>query len=210
MTSEIEKYVGTVALSGQLQLELLKKEGLTSSSTVLEIGCGCLHLAVPLVDFLQPGHYIGIDPNEWLREPFLYHIPIDKHARFFSNADFDASALNIKFDYVFSHSILSHCANWQLEQFLQNTSKVLAPNGRIISSIRLAEGNIYGCAGTRDKNDSGDTEWRYPSVSWFSVSTINAQAKKFNLAVTVMPEYTEFYIQSRPEECHDWLVFSQI
>jgi hypothetical protein len=43
--------------------------------------------------------------------------------------DFDASELGIEFDLVLSHSVLSRCAYWQLEIFLRNVGKVLAPGG---------------------------------------------------------------------------------
>src|ERR1700686_3819341 len=90
-----------------------------------------------------------------------------KRARFLSVEDFDASQLRIQFDFVFSHSVLSHCAHWQLEVFLKNICKVLAPDGRILASIRLSEGNPHGSTGTPDGQDSRDATWQYPGVSWF-------------------------------------------
>lgn len=44
---EAGAYVGTDAVSGRLQFDLLKHEGCLPSSTVPEIGCGALHAAVP-------------------------------------------------------------------------------------------------------------------------------------------------------------------
>ena len=35
-------------------------------SHVLEVGCGCLSAGVPVMRYLQRGHYVGIDPNRWL------------------------------------------------------------------------------------------------------------------------------------------------
>lgn len=114
-----------------------------------------------------------------------------KRARFLSVDDFDASALATKFDFVFAHSVLSHCAHWQLELFLKNAAKVLAPGGRVLASIRLAEGNAYGSSGTAD-NDSMHEEWQYPGVSWFSLSTIVKAANTEGLTAVHLPNYTEF------------------
>src|SRR5262249_52364147 len=61
-------YVGTDTLSGQLQFELLKREGCRPDSKVLEIGCGNLHAGVPLMQFLEKGRYVGMDLNKWLRQ----------------------------------------------------------------------------------------------------------------------------------------------
>jgi cyclopropane fatty-acyl-phospholipid synthase-like methyltransferase len=104
---------------------------------VLEIGCGCLHAGIPLIQYLEKGNYAGVDPNEWLRQKamkkrYVRQLVKNKQARFLSVEDFDASELGIKFDFVLSHSVLSHCAHWQLEQFLRNIAKVLTPQGRIL------------------------------------------------------------------------------
>lgn len=209
---DVRRYVGTDEVSGQLQLELLKREGCAPASRVLEIGCGGLHVGIPLMQYVDKGNYVGIDPNEWLRQTVMKkqhirRIVEEREARFLSLDDFDASELGIKFDLVFSHSVLSHCAHWQLEQFLRNSAKVLAPGGRILTSIRLAEGNPYGSYGTPDKKDSMDEEWQYPGVSWFKLSTIMETAERQGLTAAYIPEYTEFYTKTRPLESHDWLVF---
>lgn len=207
-----KEYVATDEVSGQLQLELLKREGCKPSSNVLEIGCGCLHLGIPLIQYLKKSNYVGIDPNEWLRAIMLKKLHVlqlvkEKDARFLNVDTFDASNLDIRFDFVFSHSVLSHCAHWQLGQFLQNTAKTLAPKGCIIASIRLAEGNAYGSSGTPDKRDSMDETWQYPNNSWFTLATVVRTADKQGLTATNMPEYTKFYTATRPKEFHDWIVF---
>lgn len=212
--ADARSYVGTNEISGQLQLELLKREGCKPDSTVLEIGCGSLHAAVPLVEYLEAGRYVGIDPNSWLREAAMQDDRVRqlmerKQARFLSASDFDASSTHLRFDFVLSHSVLSHAAYWQLGLFLQNTVKVLAPAGRILASIRLAEGNAYGSTGTPDHEDSKHETWQYPGVSWFKLATVEAAATKYGLSVRHVPEYTEFYTRARPEEYHDWLVLQR-
>lgn len=209
---EARRYVGTDELSGQLQLELLKREGCAPSSKVLEIGCGCLNAGIPIIKYLEKGNYVGIDPNEWLRKAvmtqrYVSQLIDSKQPRFLNRNDFDASEIDFKFDYVFSHSVLSHCAHWQLNSFLLKTAKVLDQKGRILSSIRLAEGNNYGNTGSKDKKDSGYQEWQYPGVSYFTLSTIVDVAKKQGLVAIYKPEYTAFYTASRPNEFHDWIVF---
>jgi cyclopropane fatty-acyl-phospholipid synthase-like methyltransferase len=206
-------YVATDEISGRTQLELLRREGLTPTSDILEIGCGCLNLGIPLLRFLEPDRYVGIDPNTWLREIVLRSwkarwIVRQKRPFFLSNSEFDASQLGRKFDFAFSHSILSHAAHWQLEQYLRNVAAVMKPGGIILSSIRLAEGNAYGSAGRPNKDDSRDNEWVYPGVSWFKFSTVQETAREVGLNALVKPEYTEFYVRSRPNECHDWIRFT--
>src|SRR4051794_28633034 len=199
--ADAEGYVGTDELSGRVQLGLLKLEGCVPSSRVLDVGCGSLSAGLPLIAWLEPDRYVGIDPNEWLREAALKdsrarRLVEQKRARFLSVSDFDASALGLRFDYVLSHSVLSHCAHWQLPQFLRNVSRSLAPGGKIVASLRLAEGNAWGSAGTPDKQDSRDEHWRYPGsdpigLCWFSWPTVSREAAACGLDARLAPEHTE-------------------
>lgn len=212
--SDPRKYVKTDETSGRLQFELLKKEGCQPSSRVLEVGCGCLHAGVHLMQYLDRGGFVGIDPNAWLindaikKHPAIRKLVDEKQPQFLFRTDFDAGSLNRQFDYVLSHSVLSHAAHWQLEQYLANTSRVLSPNGRIVASIRLAEGNAFGSKGSPNREDSMDEEWVYPGISWFKLSTVMATAERLGLQARHMPEYTAHYTQTRPNEFHDWIVFS--
>jgi hypothetical protein len=83
----------------------------------------------------------------------------------------------------------------------------LTPTGRILASIRLAEGNAFGSSGTPEKKDSMDQVWQYPGVSWFALTTVKQTAANEGLVTVSVPEYTEFYTKKRPNEYHDWLVF---
>jgi SAM-dependent methyltransferase len=211
--SDPKKYVKTDETSGRLQFELLRKEGCVPTSRVLEIGCGCLHAGVPLMKFLNRSGYVGIDPNAWLindaiKKPELQPLVKEKSPQFLHGDDFDASSLNLKFNFVLSHSVLSHAAHWQLELFLRNAAKVLAPGGRIVASIRLAEGNAFGSKGSPNREDSMDQEWVYPGVSWFKLATVMDTADRLGLRARNAPEHTEFYTKTRPNEFHDWVVFS--
>jgi cyclopropane fatty-acyl-phospholipid synthase-like methyltransferase len=210
--NDAELYVATDKVSGLLQLNLLKQLGCLPPSKVLEIGCGCLHLGIPLISYLNKSNYVGIDPNDWLRSFALEdhrQLIAEKNPRFLSVSDFDASWLGIKFDFVFSHSVLSHCAYWQLDQFLMNSAKVLARTGCILASIRLAEGNEYGSLGSPDKKDTREGVWQYPRTTYFTFNTVFTVANKYGLSATHKPEYTKYYIKERPKEYHDWILFSR-
>jgi cyclopropane fatty-acyl-phospholipid synthase-like methyltransferase len=209
------EFVGTDAVSGKLQFELLRREGLAKDSYVLEIGCGALSAGAHLIDYLDDARYVGIEPNRWLIEAAFENAELrqaaqSKSAQFLHVLDFDASGLGMKFDFVLSHSVLSHAAHHQLEQFLRNAAKVLAPAGVIVASIRLAEGNPFGSPGAPNRDDSRDAEWVYPGVSWFKRSTLEAAAEKLQLKATYRADYTEYYTRTRPLECHDWFVFTRL
>jgi ubiquinone/menaquinone biosynthesis C-methylase UbiE len=46
---------------GRLELEVLKREGLEPTDTLVDLGCGSGRLAIQVVPTLVGGHYIGID-----------------------------------------------------------------------------------------------------------------------------------------------------
>jgi cyclopropane fatty-acyl-phospholipid synthase-like methyltransferase len=182
------------------------------SSKVLEIGCGWLNAGAHIIEYLDKGNYVGIDPNEWLRNVAMKQNSVrqlinDKQARFLSVSDFDASTVGLKFDYIFASSVMTHFAHWQLEQFLTNAAKVLDQNGRILASIRLAEGNSYGSKGSPDKKDSMFKKWKNPGFSFFTLSTVVETAKKQGLVAEYKPEYTEFVKARRPSANQDWILF---
>jgi cyclopropane fatty-acyl-phospholipid synthase-like methyltransferase len=209
---EAKRYTRTNEIGGQCQFDLLKLDGCLPSSKVLEIGCGWLNAGALLMEYLEGGKYVGIDPNEWLRNVAMKQESVrklvnEKQARFLSVDNFDASSTGMKFDYIFANSILTHFAHWQLDQFFSNTAKVLEEKGRILASIQLAEGNSFGNKGSPDKKDSMHRKWNYPDWSYFTYNTVVETAKRHNLVGESKPEYTEFYSKRRPFAGSDWFVF---
>jgi hypothetical protein len=125
---EGRRYVATDEESGRRQLALLQREGCRPSSRVLEVRCGALHAGIPTIEYLDPGNWVGMDPNGWLIDAALTRpgnrqLVEAKRVTFLNVDDFDASSLGRSFDYVLSHSVLSHAAHWQLPLFLHNVGK---------------------------------------------------------------------------------------
>jgi len=210
--TEAKRFTSTDEECGQIQFELLKRGGCKPSSKVLEIGCGWLNAGTRLIEYLDKGNYVGIDPNEWLRNIVMRQDDVrrlvdEKQAKFLSVSDFDAGPVGMKFDYIFANSILTHFAHWQLDLFFANTAKVLEQNGQIIASIYLAEGNAYGSKGSKDKRDSMCQKWKSPGFSYFTLSTVVDAAKKHGLVAERKPEYTEFYKKRRSRANQDWVLF---
>lgn len=211
---DAQKFVATDPISGRMQAEILFAEGAAPSSRVLEVGCGCLSAGAFLIERLDPERYVGIEPNTWLVDVALQRKDFratasQKKPRFLDNLDFDASAAGVSFDYVLSHSILSHAAHWQLPLFLKNVGACLAPEGKIFASLYLSEGNPFGNHGTKNKQDSMDEEWVYPGVSYFTQETVKRLAAEAGLKATLRHDITELHTKTRPLEVHDWYMFTK-
>jgi cyclopropane fatty-acyl-phospholipid synthase-like methyltransferase len=193
-------------MAGICQLELLKRNGLKPHHHVLELGCGALVAGRPLIQYLNPGRYVGIEPNTWLVDAARSHFPdmeewfIDKTPIFLDRTDFDASETERRFDFVLSHSILSHAPHWQLPLFLGNVGRLLGPYGMMVVSLRMYDehGTLMG--------DSRHEEWQYPGATYFAIETIQDEARKAGLEAEHRPDYREFFTKHVPSNFHDWIV----
>ena len=157
------------------------------------------------MQYLMPGRYVGIEPNTWLIDAVKEGLPDtvdlieEKRPLFLDVMDFDASSTGRTFDFVISHSILSHAACWQYPLFLAAVKKVLAPRGVVLASIRLHTND------NRIAGDSRDQEWVYPDVSFFSWETVRDLAIEHGLLPEWRPDYRELFIERAPSNHHDWL-----
>lgn len=209
---EAINYVGTRPSGGRAQLELLLREGLQETDYVLEIGFGALMSAIPIMSFLETGHYAGIDPNRWLKQASLQipenqSVVSEKQPVFLYNSDFDASSLGRTFDYIYAHSIMSHAASWQLPLFLENCAKVLKAGGKVVFSLRLTEMNEYGNEGA-DRETKAD-EWQYPGVSFFHKETVIREASKWFSQIELKKEFTRRLTEDSRGVYHDWFVLTK-
>jgi cyclopropane fatty-acyl-phospholipid synthase-like methyltransferase len=210
-------YVGTTPAEGIAQLEILKRFGLQPHHDVLEIGCGALIAGYPIMQYIEFPRYYGIDPNKWLFEASIRVPDVAQEMRpmwYWPNADFRAGAApalrpHSGFDYVLSHSILSHTSDAQLTDFLRAVAEQLRPGGQAAVSLRLAEGNEFGSPGSA-KHGADFTEWQYPGVSWFRRDDVFERARAAGLSARVEPEFTKMILDANPKSCHDWLVLAPL
>ncbi len=206
-------YVGNTHVeNGKAQLELLLAQGLQKDHYVLEIGCGALVAGIPIMSYLKTGHFVGIEPNKWLIDESLgvlenKLIVNRQNPRFLHNSDFDASALDLKFDYIISHSIMSHAAYWQLPLFLKNCANALKSGGKVIFSLRLTEPNQFGNKGAAA--ESKDAEWQYPGNSYFDKQTIINEASQYFSTIEHKELYTAMICATDKSAYHDWFVLTK-
>jgi cyclopropane fatty-acyl-phospholipid synthase-like methyltransferase len=204
-------YVGTVPAEGLAQLDILRKLGCKPAHRVLEIGCGALIAGYPLMQYLMPRCYVGIDPNSWLiGQSLAIRQVADAAARadalFVFRPDFRTGrGLLAGFDFILSHSILSHTSSAQLDAFLAAVADQLNGKGKAAVSIRLAEGNAFGSTGSPVHGEAF-TEWQYPGVSWFQQADVVDRARKAGLTARVEPTFTQRILHAHSRAVHDWLV----
>ena len=206
-------YVGTVPGEGIAQLAILIHNKCKPWHKLLEIGCGSLIAGYPIMQYLNKGNYFGIEPSKWLIDDSLQiaavkKVVTQKDARFIYNDRFDATPFNIKFDYVISHAVLSHCAHWQLPLFLENVNKCVKRGSRIIVSLRFCEGNRYSSLGYRGTEIDFETV-QYPSVTFVRKETIMRLAQTYNYNIYIEPMYTPLVMLMHYKSAHDWIILEK-
>ena len=96
----------------QMQLSFLQRRGLSSSSTVLDLGCGPMRLGAVLIPLLKEGWYFGQDINpttiafgeEVLREAC---IPEQAPYTLFASDQFELDLVDRPVQIAFSNSLFS-------------------------------------------------------------------------------------------------------
>jgi SAM-dependent methyltransferase len=128
---------------GALQLEFLVAQGMKPRDRLLDVGCGPLRGGVHFVDYLDPGHYYGIDINESLLDagyrqelskPLRSKLPRD-HLRATDRFDCD---FGVQFDYAIAHSLFTHVPLNHVRLCLYRVARVMPPGGRFFATFFCA------------------------------------------------------------------------
>ncbi len=128
---------------GQMQRQTLIEQGLRPHHRLLDIGCGCLRAGVWVMQYLQPGHYAGIEPNRLMLKFGLDHVAGPEHIaqcqpRFDHNSDFNLAAFGLTFDFFVARSIWTHTDKQQIEAMLDGFGRCANPGAVFLASYRRA------------------------------------------------------------------------
>jgi SAM-dependent methyltransferase len=123
---------------GRFQLELMRRVGLTSTSRLIDIGCGIIRGGVHFIRFLPAGNYTGIDGNPSFvratrliieQDPDLRRkSPVIEVVKNFQLAKFATNP----FDFALAFSVLNHASADQRDRFISGIAAVLAPGGKVV------------------------------------------------------------------------------
>ena len=119
---------------GRAQLDFLVEHGLQPSHRFLDVGCGALRAGRHLVDYLEPGHYYGIDANlELIQAGYDRELTDAQRSRLPSanlraNDRFDGD-FGVSYDVAIAQSVFTHVSLNHVRLCLYRVAQVMRPGG---------------------------------------------------------------------------------
>lgn len=126
----------------EFQIEFLRSAGLRPEHYLLDIGCGTLRGGIPIIQYLERGHYYGTEVRaEVLAEAHkeLEEMGIDKDPTLILSEDVSTLDLGQEFDFVWAYSVLIHLSDDVLRDVLRFVQAHLAENGRFLANVNIDE-----------------------------------------------------------------------
>ena len=121
-------------LIGGMQFQLLMELGIREYHRMLDVGCGSLRLGRFVMNYLLPGRYFGVEPNQKILNEgceLQFGAPLHKsqviaarQPKFTHNTEFDFSFTDGPVDFVFAQSIASHTGPEMTRKLLRSIASV--------------------------------------------------------------------------------------
>ena len=133
---------------GQMQFGYLTGHGLTRTSRLLEIGCGNLRAGRFFIDYLEAGHYYGIDisPDVLLSAQQVIAADglQDKVPRlmYINDQRFEVLPAGY-FDVIHANSVFTHCPIELIEECFAHVARIMTPGGFFDFTFYRAQDSEY-------------------------------------------------------------------
>ena len=135
------RFVGGVwDTHGQRQLDFLIGRGLKPEHRVLDIGCGCFRAGRLFIDYLEPGHYYGVDANHSLMQAG-YDVELSEEQRsrlpienLRANDRFDVD-FGVPVDFAMAQSVFTHVSINHIRLCLFRAAKSVRPGGSFFATF---------------------------------------------------------------------------
>lgn len=124
---------------GRLELEVLKREGLKPTDTLVDLGCGAGRLAAHVIPFLKGGRYVGIDISESMLEEAenlvrerVPNPPCEVEWAKQTTPDYPLEEASV--DIVCAFSVFTHMEHEDNYRYLKEALRIVRPGGMFVFS----------------------------------------------------------------------------
>jgi len=135
----------------RFQIEYLKKVGIKSRHYLLDLGCGTLRGGIPIIKYLQKGHYYGVECREQVldegKKELIEHNFNHKEPILILSDNFSSIECKQSFDYIWAFSVLIHMEDKILDDCLDFVHRHLKPSGFFYANVNIGHsegGNWQG------------------------------------------------------------------
>ncbi len=127
----------------QFQIDFLRRAGLMPSHELLDFGCGTLRGGIPLIEYLQPGHYTGVEVRREVLEEGRRELEESgltvKRPCLVSCDDLASLDLGRRFDVAWAFAVLIHLDDGILDEALGLVRRHLQPTGVFYATVNVGE-----------------------------------------------------------------------
>jgi methyltransferase family protein len=187
------RYVGPAGdydLMSGLQFSVLYLLGLREHHRLLDIGCGSLRGGRLFIPYLEPGRYVGVEPNEWLiKEGIAENIGEGlvelKRPQFIIASDFAFEHAGLNFDFLLAQSILSHTYEDLTLHVLRKSREVMADGATFVGTF-IWRRPMFG-QWVKTPGGDASTGWTYPHVVAYTPRSMERVLQAADLTGRVLP-----------------------
>jgi hypothetical protein len=128
----------------KLQFEFVRAQGLAPSDVFIDVACGALRGGMRFIDYLEPGHYLGLDKHI---ELVIYGVASEltlekfrlKRPRFAISDRFEFEKFHERPSFGIAQSLFTHLIADDIRLCLANLRKIAAPGCRFFATYFQAE-----------------------------------------------------------------------
>ncbi len=135
----------------RFQIEFLKGVGLLPHHQFLDLGCGTLRGGIPLIEYLDVGHYTGIDVRPAVLEEGQRELEeaglVGRAPRLLCCTDLREFEAGQRFDVIWAFAVLIHLSDSVLDGALEAVARHLEPAGTFYATVNIGtwpEGSWQG------------------------------------------------------------------
>jgi SAM-dependent methyltransferase len=123
------------------QIQFLKNVGMAPENYLLDIGCGVLRGGLPIIEYLNKGHYYGIESREEVLDEGVRALQEaglqSKAPTLLAVDDLSKVTLDRKIEFIWAFSVLIHMEDVILDACLDFVSRTLDQNGRMFANVNI-------------------------------------------------------------------------
>lgn len=155
------------------QIKFLLQYGLKPDQYLLDLGCGVLRGGIPIINYLNEGHYYGVEKDPGRLEEGIKELKEFNLSNKNPHLSTTYTDVDIKFDYIWAFQVFIHLSDKILKEVLLNIKHLLKDKGVCYATVALNKNRVH-------------SSWReYPYVER-PLSFYEKVASKANLSIDLV------------------------